>query len=111
MNYAIKGYLPLHNFAPFMTVSTMCEESRLFMEVSTRLEYTVRDTFIQHRWQRDQRIGPPLLHASLQFMCGLLVLHLFLFLSFMLDLCSCVHLIIFFDKDVHPSYRYARCNA
>ena len=37
------------------------ENRDLFTEVCTRLEATARDTFTQHGWQHDLRIGPPLL--------------------------------------------------
>ena len=35
------------------------ENQDLFMEVCTRMKDTVKDTFIQHGWQDDLRIGPP----------------------------------------------------
>lgn len=35
------------------------ENRDLFMEVSTRLEDTASDIFIQHGWQHNLRIGPP----------------------------------------------------
>ena len=37
------------------------EDRDLFTEVCSRLEHTARDIFSQHGWQRDLRIGPPLL--------------------------------------------------
>ena len=39
------------------------ENRDLFMEVCTRLEAAVRDTFTQHGWQHDLRIGLPPLQA------------------------------------------------
>jgi hypothetical protein len=36
--FSYVGYLPVYIFAPFMDVSTMCEETRLFTKTSTWLE-------------------------------------------------------------------------
>jgi hypothetical protein len=48
------GYLPVHQFAPFMVISTTHVENRdLCMKVSTRLEDAARDIFIQHQWLCD----------------------------------------------------------
>jgi hypothetical protein len=46
--FSYAGYVPVHNFAPFMVVSSACEEPQPVYEVSTWLEDTARDIFIQH---------------------------------------------------------------
>jgi hypothetical protein len=46
----------LRLWSPFLRM----ENWDLFMEVCTRLEATVRDTFSEHGWPHNLWIGPPL---------------------------------------------------
>ena len=43
------------------------ENRDLFTEVCTRLEATARNTFTQHGWQHDLRIGPPMILALYRY--------------------------------------------
>jgi hypothetical protein len=52
------------------------------MEVSTRLEDTARDMFIQYGWQRNLRIGPPSPYASFSFFEDYLYCSFFSFIMF-----------------------------
>jgi hypothetical protein len=49
------------------------------MQICSRLQATAKDTFIQHGWPHNLRIGPPPAYATLQFLSVIYNLTFFFF--------------------------------
>jgi hypothetical protein len=50
---------PVHKLSRSLSSLQLLDNRGVFMEVSTQMEATPMDIFIQHGWNHDLRVDPP----------------------------------------------------